>query len=98
MRDENNILILHLLEFGGDGYLKNQDEVLCKHSQIYQSVPSSELEPPPPSPASEYPPPNQRRGNTLACEWVRGWGESQFGRLEKKLSTLSTLWQTLDYG
>ncbi len=47
--------------------------------------------PPTPSPASEcVPPRNQRGGDTLALR-VRGWGGSQFGRLEKKPSTLSSL-------
>ncbi len=52
---------------------------------------------PTPSPASECvtpppPPEPKEEGNTLACGW-RGGGEgrSQFGRLEKKPSTLSTL-------
>ncbi len=48
---------------------------------------------PNPSPVSEWapPPPNQRVwGGTLACGW--GVGESQFRRLEKKLSTLPTPW------
>ncbi len=59
-------------------------------------VPSSELGlPQPPVPQAMVPPPppaqNQRvGGGTLACRW--GVGESQFRRLEKKLSTLPTLW------
>ncbi len=45
---------------------------------------------PPPSLASECaPPPPSKGGGTLACG--RGVGESQFRRLEKKLSTLPTL-------
>ncbi len=54
------------------------------------SVPSSELGPPPtPSPAvSVYPPLNQRRGKHTRLR-VRV-GESQFGLLEKRPSTLST--------
>ncbi len=40
---------------------------------------------------SPPPPRNQRGGiHSPACEGV---GESQFGQLERKLSTLSTLWQ-----
>ncbi len=45
---------------------------------------------PNPSPARDCAPPlNQRVGGTLACGW--GVGESQFRRLEKKLSTLTTV-------
>jgi hypothetical protein len=46
--------------------------------------------PPPPSCKRVCPPRNQRGGGTLACGWGSG-GSHQFGRLEKKLSTLSTL-------
>ncbi len=54
------------------------------------SVSSSELGPPTPSSASvcRAPLPNHR-GDTLAC--ALGDGRFQFGRLEKKPSTLSTL-------
>ncbi len=34
------------------------------------------------------PPPEPKGGRAHTCLRVRGWGESQFGRLEKKLSTL----------
>ncbi len=56
------------------------------------SVPSSELWlPPPVQQANLSLPRNQRGGgDTLACGW--GSGGSQFGRLKKKPSTLSTLW------
>jgi len=40
-------------------------------------------------------PRNQRGGHT--CLWVRVWG-AQFGRLEKKPSTLPTLWSTGNIG
>ncbi len=57
-------------------------------------VPSSELGPPHhPPPASECAlctPLNQRRGEHT-CKGGEGVVESQFGRLEKKPSTLSTL-------
>ncbi len=58
------------------------------------SVPSFELGPstPTPSPPSELAlPPEPKGGGTHspACEGV---AESQFGRLERKLCTLSTLW------
>ncbi len=44
------------------------------------------------SPRPNWDPWNQRGGGyTFACVW--GLGESQFRRLEKKLSTLSTLWE-----
>jgi hypothetical protein len=52
------------------------------------SVPSLELGPPPPAPPP--PEPGGRGGGVqTACERV---GESHFGRLERKLSTLPTLW------
>jgi hypothetical protein len=53
---------------------------------------SSALGPPHPSPARECCPPPIwiQGGSTLACGW--GGGRSQFGRLEKKPSTLFTLW------
>ncbi len=56
------------------------------------SVPSSELglSHPALSPASVLLPPNQRGGGHT-CQRARG-GESQIRRLEKKLSTLPTLW------
>jgi hypothetical protein len=51
---------------------------------------SSELGPPPPPPQVSVPPRNQRgEAHKPAGE---GRGKSQFGRLEKKPSTLSTLW------
>ncbi len=37
------------------------------------------------------PPPPKPKGGGLTRLRVRGWGESQFRRLEKKLSTLPTL-------
>jgi hypothetical protein len=43
------------------------------------------------SPKRVCPPPNQMVGGTLKPA-AKGVGKSQFGRLEKKLSTLSTLW------
>ncbi len=46
-------------------------------------------DPPLPLVRANVPPWNQRGGVVLACVW--GVGESNFGRLEKKLSTLSTL-------
>jgi hypothetical protein len=53
---------------------------------------------PPPHPLSRKRvsfPPEPKGGVVPACEGV---GESQFGRLERKLSTLSTLWlQVKDY-
>ncbi len=51
---------------------------------------------PDPSPASEcaLPPPDQRVGENTR---LRLWG-SQFRRLEKKLSTLPTLWPLLLVG
>jgi hypothetical protein len=48
---------------------------------------------PNPSPASEWPwpsPPDQRGGSHSPA--AKGVGESQFQRLENKLSTLPTLW------
>jgi hypothetical protein len=54
-------------------------------------VPSSELGPPNPSPASACVPPPEQKGGANSVQ-VRGGGESQCGRLEKKPSTLSTLW------
>ncbi len=57
------------------------------------SVPSSELGPPYPSPASScVPPPDQRREGTHspAVEGVEGG--FLFGRIKKKPTTLSTLW------
>jgi hypothetical protein len=41
--------------------------------------------------ASVYPPPPPNRGGGARSPAGEGVGESQFGRLEKKLSTLSTL-------
>ncbi len=54
------------------------------------SVPSSKLAPPAPSPASECVPPLEPKGGQHLLR-VRGWG-SQFGRLDRKSGTLSTLW------
>ncbi len=54
-------------------------------------VPSSELGPPTPSPASECAPPPGTKGGAHSPAG-EGVGESQFQRLEKRLSTLSTLW------
>ncbi len=57
------------------------------------SVPSSELDPPPPPlpQATVYPPWTKGGGNILYSPAGEGVGESQFRRLEKKPSTLSTL-------
>ncbi len=59
----------------------------------YHSVcPSSEFGPLPLPQTNVSPHPRNRRGaETLACGWGAGVG-SQFGRLEKKPSTLSTLY------
>ncbi len=46
--------------------------------------------PPLPKASVSLLPPNQRVGNTLDCGW--GGGRTQFGQLEKRHSTLSTLW------
>ncbi len=62
-----------------------------KSTTVY--VPSSEIgTPPPPSPASEWAPlpRNQRRGGAHSPAG-EGVGESQFRRLEKRLSTLPAL-------
>ncbi len=48
-------------------------------------------DPPPPLPQASVPPRHQRGGGQTRLR-VRGWGESKFRRLEKKLSTLPTLW------
>ncbi len=59
-----------------------------------RAVLSSHLGPHPPSPASEcvpFPKPKGKGIHSLAGEGVGGGG-SQFGRLEKKPSTMSTLW------
>ncbi len=62
---------------------------------VYKSVfPSLELGPPTPYPASEFASTLNHTGkeggtHSPACEVV---GESQFGRLERKLNTLSSLW------
>ncbi len=58
------------------------------------SVPSSELGPPNPSPASECVSPLGTKGGGHTRLRVRGWG-AQIGRLEKRPSTLSTLWCTV---
>ncbi len=63
------------------------------------SVPSLELCPSPPhtlspSPASEYAPPPEPKGEAHLPP-CKGVGESQFGRLERKLSILSTLCSVL---
>jgi hypothetical protein len=47
------------------------------------------------SPASVPLPPNQRGGQWAHSPAGEGLGESQFRRLEKKLSTLPTLWTHL---
>ena len=48
---------------------------------------------PNPSPASECAlPPPRTKGLGAHSLRLKRWGESQFRRLEKKLSTLSTLW------
>ncbi len=54
-------------------------------------VPSSELGPPTPSPTCEGAPPRNQRGGGQHSPAREGWG-AQFGRLEKKPGTLSTLW------
>jgi hypothetical protein len=55
------------------------------------AVTPSELAPPAPSPACECVPLLEPMGGaTLACGW--GDGGNQFGRLERKPGTLSTLW------
>jgi hypothetical protein len=65
--------------------------------QTYKRVPQCmsprwNWDSPTPSLASECAPPPGTKGwgGTLACGW--GVGESQFQRLDKKLSTLPTLW------
>jgi hypothetical protein len=51
---------------------------------------------PPPFPQANVSPPGTKGwgvGYTLACVCGVGWGGSQFGRLEKRLSAPSTLWK-----
>ncbi len=47
---------------------------------------------PTPSIASECAPPPEPKGGGHTRLQARGWGESQFRRLKKQLSTLPTLW------
>jgi hypothetical protein len=54
-------------------------------------VPSLKLGPPRPLPQASVPLPPEPRGGGRTYLRVRGVGESQIQRLEKKLSTLSTL-------
>ncbi len=64
---------------------------VTEYIEYHRVSPSFVLGRPTPSPAT-FPPPGTKGGEyTLAC--VRGGWESQFGRLERKLSTLSTLRQ-----
>ncbi len=56
------------------------------------SVPSSELAPPAPYPASECVPPWNHRGGRAHSLGGEGVERSWFGRLEKKPITLSTVW------
>ncbi len=58
--------------------------------------PRRNWDPPTPSPASDCVPPlwNQRRGE-IHSPASEGVGGAQFGRLEKKPSTLSSLWGTV---
>jgi hypothetical protein len=49
-------------------------------------------DPPTPSPASECALPPEKKGGGAHLLVGEGVDESQFGRLETKLSTLSTLW------
>ncbi len=55
-------------------------------------VPSSELGPPQPLSRKRVCPPPQTKGWGAHSPAAKGVGESQFRRLEKKLSTLPTLW------
>ncbi len=52
--------------------------------------PRPNWDPPPPLPQASVSPGTKGGGGTLPCEWGGGGG-GQFGRLEKKSSTLSTL-------
>ncbi len=68
---------------------------VCNHSE-YPLAGIGTL-PPPLSPASVPLPPELRGGGGAHSPAGKGWGESQFRRLEKKLSTLPTLcpyWST----
>ncbi len=78
----------------------DKDHLLGSHHKIHIYLEYNSVCPlvrsgtsPPPSPqARKSPPPQNQRGDTLACRW-RGGG-SQYGRLGEKPSTLSTLWFT----
>jgi hypothetical protein len=63
-------------------------EVQCLSPRLNWDPPT----PSPPASVFSPPPGTKGGGDTLACGW--GGGGSQFGRLERKPSTLSTLWCT----
>ncbi len=55
--------------------------------------PRRNLDSPNPSPASECAPPRTKGWGGAHSPAGEGVGEFQFRRLEKKLSTLATMWQ-----
>jgi hypothetical protein len=61
---------------------------------VYSYVPSLELGPvpPPPNPSHKAPLPPEPEGGGGHSPAGEAVGESKFHRLEKKFSTLSTLW------
>ncbi len=74
-----------------EGVLGCEQQVLiCRLSQCMTPPRNCMGLPHPLSRQRVCPSPRNQRGVTLACGW--GVGESQFQRLEKKLSTLATLW------
>ncbi len=61
------------------------------------SVPSSELAPPTPSPASECVPPwNQRGGGGNICLWVRGRGEPILTNGEKAWHSMESVYSVAE--
>jgi hypothetical protein len=64
------------------------------HSVCPSLCPRPNWDFPTPSPASECAPPEPGGEGSLPCEGV---GVSKFGRLEKKLSTLPTLWVEINF-